>query len=440
MRLMCKVRLREPANRTVRQDREKVKLGKKLCERGKTMFREEANALRQELEEIYKDLHRHPEIGYMEFRTAKIVANYLKKLGLEVTEGVALTGVVGVLDSGRPGKTLMLRADMDCLRIQERTGCAFQSEEEGMMHACGHDAHVAMLLGAAKVLSRHKEAFDGKIKFVFQPSEEGTDLSVIDKVRAAGYMRMGGAGFMVQLGVLDDVDACAMIHNQPKLPTGSVQIARRNACASSNIIDITIKGKGGHGAKPHECIDPVPAMAEIINGINMIPSREINCTESCVISIGTIETPGSVWNAVPDRIRLRGGFRAFSIETRDYIGNRIIEIVETIGKAHRCEVEATITHSCIPCLNDPHMAELAAESCREIFGAEHVDLTDAPVMTSEDAGEYLIKIPGVLMWLGSGDPDHELHNPEYLPNLDILPQGVEVHVSNAIHMLADLNK
>lgn len=190
------------------------------------MFQDSIAAIQDELIAIYKDLHQHPEPGYMEYRTAGIVAQYLRQCGLEVTEGVALNGVVGVLDSGRPGKTLMMRADMDCLRIKELTDCDYQSQNEGCMHACGHDSHVTMLLGAAKVLSQHKDAFSGKIKFFFQPAEEQIDPSMVETVRKAGYNGEGGAGFLIQEGELDDVDACAIMHCQPSIPFGTVQIAK----------------------------------------------------------------------------------------------------------------------------------------------------------------------------------------------------------------------
>ena len=403
------------------------------------MFQDSIAAIQDELIAIYKDLHQHPEPGYMEYRTAGIVAQYLRQCGLEVTEGVALNGVVGVLDSGRPGKTLMMRADMDCLRIKELTDCDYQSQNEGCMHACGHDSHVTMLLGAAKVLSQHKDAFSGKIKFFFQPAEEQIDPSMVETVRKAGYNGEGGAGFLIQEGELDDVDACAIMHCQPSIPFGTVQIAKRNACASSDLFDVTIVGKGGHGARPHEAVDPVLAMTEAIQAIHALPAREISCLETCVISVGQVETPGSVWNAVAEKARFVGGFRTFNPEVRAYLAHRIPELAEDIAKAHRCTTEQSFLHGYMPCLNDEHMAQVVARSCRELLGEDKVDLTDVPAMTSEDAGEYLARVPGVFFWLGAGDPEHTLHNPYFLPSLDMIPLGVKVHVQNAVSMLAELN-
>lgn len=403
------------------------------------MFQETINGIRDELAAIYKDLHQHPEPGYTERRTAGIVAEYLRRCGLPVTEGVALNGVVGVLDSGKPGKTLMMRADMDCLRIQELTGCDYQSQNEGCMHACGHDSHVTMLLGAAKVLSQHTDAFSGKIKFLFQPAEEQIDPSMEEAVRQAGYDGAGGAGFMIQEGALDGVDACVIMHCQPAIPFGTVQIAKRNACASSDLFDVTFVGKGGHGARPHEAIDPVPAMAEAIQAIHALPTREVSCLETCVISVGEVETPGSVWNAVAEKARFVGGFRTFNPEVRALLGRRIPELAETIAKAHRCRAEIRFLNGYMPCLNDERVAQAVAQSCREVLGEDCVDLTDTPAMTSEDAGEYLARVPGAFFWLGAGDPEHTLHNPYFLPSLDMIPLGVRVHVNNAVTMLARLN-
>ena len=182
--------------------------------------KKEAAALSAELETIYKDLHRHPEIGYDEHRTSGIIADYLRACGMEVQTGIAITGVVGTLDSGRPGKTLLIRADMDCLQVEEMTACDYRSEHPGKMHACGHDAHVTMLLGAAKLLSAHRDAFRGKIKFLFEPSEESIPASMKETVRAAGYDGEGGAGFMIQQGVLDGVDMALTLHVQPAVPAG----------------------------------------------------------------------------------------------------------------------------------------------------------------------------------------------------------------------------
>lgn len=400
-------------------------------------IKEEARKIGGEIEAIFKDLHRHPEIGYAEVRTSAIVADYLRRCGLEVTTGVAVTGVVGVLDSGKPGKTLMLRADMDCLEVQELTDCPWKSETPGQMHACGHDAHTSMLLGAAKILSEHRDEFCGKIKFVFQPSEEGIPLRMIEKVRATGFTGEGGAANMIEHGVLDGVDFAVGMHVQPSVPLGKVQIAKKNACASSDLFRITIVGRGGHGARPQEAIDPVPALAELITAIHMLPTREVAATETCVFSIGKLETPGSVWNAVAEKASLQGGFRTFNPDVREHLWNRVHELATDIAKANRCTVEFNGGRGYSPCLQDENMALAVRDSLCDLLGEENVIFTDEPAMTSEDFGAYMEKVPGVFFWLGVGEKENEppLHSPLFHMSTEALITGISAHVHNALFLL-----
>lgn len=400
-------------------------------------IQQEALSISAELEALFKDLHQHPELGFCENRTADIVANYLKECGLTVTTGVALTGVVGLLDSGRPGKTLMIRADMDCLEIQELSPCAHKSLTPGQMHACGHDGHVTMLLGAAKILSRHKDLFCGKIKFVFQPAEEGTPASMRNTLKENGYFAEGGAGFMVQQGILDDVDQVLVMHVQPSLPLGKVQIAKKNACASSDVYDIALVGRGGHGAQPQNAIDPVPAMAELISAIHMLPTREVSAVETCVLSIGKVETPGSVWNAVAEKACISGGFRTFNPAVRSLLRQRIHNLAEGIASANRCRLEYSEVQGYSPCINNEALAAQVYQNTCELLGESNVIFTDIPAMTSEDCGSYLERVPGVFFWLGVGDDENAapLHNPSFYLNPEVLVTGVGVHVQNALCLL-----
>lgn len=401
------------------------------------MFENEIIEMKEELEAMFKDLHRHPELGFCETRTSAIIAEYLRACGLEVETGIAFTGVAATLDSGKPGKTLMIRADMDCLAVLERAESDYKSENEGRMHACGHDSHVTMLLGAAAVLAKHKDAFRGKIKFVFQPAEEETPACMAEAVEKAGYHGNGGAGFMVQEGVLKDVDFCVIMHVQPTIPTGTVSISRKNACASSDIFKINLIGRGGHGAQPQKAVDPVPAASELISAIHMLPTREVSAVETCVISIGKLETPGSVWNAVADRVCIEGGYRTFNEEVRATLTTRIEELAQTIGKANRCTVEYEHIVGYKPCINDSVMAQKVVENCKKLLGEEHVIDTEIPAMSSEDCGEYLSRVPGVFFWLGVGkEPGAApLHNPYFSLDVDALLTGVRVHVNNAISLL-----
>ena len=399
--------------------------------------KKEAAALSAELETIYKDLHRHPEIGYDEHRTSGIIADYLRACGMEVQTGIAITGVVGTLDSGRPGKTLLIRADMDCLQVEEMTACDYRSENPGKMHACGHDAHVTMLLGAAKLLSAHRDAFRGKIKFLFAPSEESIPASMKETVRAAGYDGEGGAGFMIQQGVLEGVDMALALHVQPVVPAGKIQIARHEATASSDVYDIMLTGKGGHGAMPENAVDPVPAMAELITAIHMLPTREVSSMENCVISIGQVELPGSVWNVVPERAHIVGGFRTFNNDVRALLHQRIPELAEGIAKANRCTAVCTQTPGYDATINDEAMALEVSRTLENIVGEGNVILTNKPFMGSEDFGCFTQHVPGVLFWLGigTGEDDKPLHNPYFKMDLQALPVGTACHVQNALHFL-----
>ena len=405
------------------------------------MWELEIQELTSSLVEIFHDLHSHPEPGFQEIRTASFIARYLRELGLEVTEHIALTGVVGVLDSGKPGKTLMLRADMDCLAIEEQSGCEWSSQTKGYMHACGHDAHVTMLLGAAKILSAHKDAFAGKIKFVFQPAEEETPANMKEVCKQAGYLGSGGAGFMVRQGVLEGVDACLALHIQPSIPIGKVLLAKKNACASSDAFHIEILGQGGHGARPHEAIDPVPAASELISAIHMLPSREVSAVETCVFSIGNIETPGSVWNAVANRVIIEGGFRTFNQQTRVNLKKRVREIAQNIAEANRCGVIFEHTDGYMPCINDPDLTAKLASNMAGLLGKDNIIYTDDPAMTSEDFSEYLSRVPGTFFWLGAGKNAESpaLHSPKFCVDEASLPIGVRLHVNNAVFVLSVIN-
>lgn len=409
------------------------------------MYEKEIKDLDAELFEIYKDLHQNPERGFTEYRTSEIVSEYLKELGLEVKTGIALTGVTALLDSGKPGRTLMIRADMDCLAMDDASGLPYASQTPGLAHTCGHDAHTTMLLGAAKILSRHRDAFCGKILFLFQPNEEGylegTDmakkLAEIGYVGRPGEAGIGGAGFMIQEGVLENVDACMALHVEPRLPLGKVLISKKEACASTDAFDIAIIGQGGHGSAPHQAIDPMPALAELIQALYLLPTRESSPTEHVVFHIGYAETPGSLWSAVAERVILQGGYRTFNEETRRLFARRVEEISKKIAEFNRCRLEYRRTTGYAPVINDERISSLVAESCRQVLGDENVHYSNLPVMGAEDFGEYARLRPSTIFWLGSGHCSNEPanHNPAAHVHRDVLPIGVSLHISNALTYL-----
>lgn len=407
------------------------------------MFDSEIDALQNELEAHYKDLHEHPEKGFHEVRTAAFIAKELESYGMKVKTGVGLTGVVAELDSGKPGKTLMMRADMDCLEIQEQADVPWKSQNPGLMHGCGHDSHVTMLLGAARILSRHKEAFAGKIRFVFQPAEEGTPADAWELLEKAGYDTtvQGGSLQMMQDHVMDGVDGCLVMHVQPQVPFGSVKISKRNAASSSDWFTIDIHGKGGHGAMPHKAIDPLPVAAQIINELYMVMAREVPASQTSAFTIGVCNTPSAVWNAVCDRVHLEGTYRNFNEEVREHIATRMEEIVTNMAAAGRCTGTVKRVKFYKAVLNNETWSARVADYCRDLLGADHVDYTDEPSMTSEDCGCFMEKAPGVYFWFGIGTEPNQppLHSPRFHLEPRVLTGGVKMHVNNALHLLADMN-
>jgi amidohydrolase len=408
-----------------------------------SMFESEIIEMQGELEQHYKMFHECPEKGFHEVRTAAFIAQELKSYGLDVKTGVGLTGVVGDLDSGKQGKTLMIRADMDCLEIEEKSDVPWKSKNSGLMHGCGHDSHVTMLLGAAKILAKHKESFSGKIRFVFQPAEEGTPSDAWELLKQNGYDTsvQGGALQMIQDHVLDGVDACLVMHVQPSIPFGNVQISKKYAASSSDWFTIDIYGKGGHGAMPHKAVDPLPVAAQIINELYMVSAREIPAYETSAFTIGVCNTPSAVWNAVCNQVHLEGTYRNFNSTVREHIAARMEEIVSHIAQAGRCKGKVERHKFYTAVLNNVDYSARVADYCRNLLGAEHVDYTDVPSMTSEDCGCFLEHVPGVYFWFGIGTEKNQppLHSPYFHLDPKVLSGGVRMHVNNALHLLDDLN-
>lgn len=370
----------------------------------------------------YKTLHACPELGFQEFRTSAFIAEKLKEFGLEVSTNVGRTGVVGILRGNTGEKVLMLRADIDALPIQEEQTLDYASKNPGVMHACGHDAHTAMLLGAAQYLSANRHLLKGTVKFVFQPAEEGPGP--------------GGAVLMIKDGVLEGVDACLAIHVNSTAKTGQIMVGRKDIMASSDIFKIEIIGKGGHGAAPHQTIDPVPVLAELISAVNMIRAREIDPLDPCVVSIGTINTVSSTWNAIPERIELTGTFRTFSSEVREKINQRLSLICETLPVAHGCKAVYTRQKSYEPTINDPKMAEFVVAVAKKYLSENSVHLFEKPMTASEDVGAYFQKVPGAMIFIGCAQPDSEvmsaMHSPSFRVDLNALAAGAQIHINNVI--------
>lgn len=384
---------------------------------------------REELISLRRDFHRHPELGFEEYRTAEIIENYLHVIGIETCR-VSKTGVVGILEGARPGPVLMLRADMDALPVDEENDIDYKSQTKGVMHACGHDAHMAMLLVAAKILVGIKKDIAGTIKFVFQPNEE-----------------IAGAIHMIHDGVLEDpkVDAVMGIHVWTPVESGKIAITPGPIMGGLDVFKITIHGKGGHTGVPEDAVDPIIAAAGIIQTVQVIQTREISNLKSTVIMFGKI-AGGTKSNIIPDKVKLEGSIRFLyqsGPDSDEQPTQRFIRIVEQVCKIHRCTCEIDITHENIPLINNEEMTALARETALEVF-TDKERIIDNQTIASEDFSEYSERVPGVFMFLGTGNEKIGTHIPHHHPKFNIdektLPKGVEILIRGALNFFGKSNR
>jgi amidohydrolase len=357
-----------------------------------------------------REIHRRPELGFEEELTGALVESELRKAGIE-TSRVAKTGVLGVLKGAQAGKTIALRADMDALPVTESSGEPFSSEIPGKMHACGHDAHTAMLLGAAVSLAGERDRLAGTIKFFFQPAEEGP----------------GGAKPMIEAGVMSGVDAVAMIHVWPTLPAGTIGIRRGPATASCDDFDIEIRGRGGHGGYPHLAVDTIPIAAEIVGALQRIASREVDPLESVVVTIGRIEG-GYRRNVIADVTKISGTIRCLNEVVRASIPERVERVVRGISEAHRAAYTLNIEHGYPSVHNDTALADRIANIALATAGVPAVTSIERPTMGAEDFSYFAQLAPGCLIRLGVGRPGDVappmLHSPNFRLDEAALTSGV----------------
>lgn len=364
---------------------------------------------------LRREIHQHPELGFQEVKTAKKVANYLEKLGLHVETEVAKTGVVGILEGAHPGPVLALRADMDALPITEKTGYEYASQLEGKMHACGHDSHTAMLLGAAHVLSLLKTELKGTVKFIFQPAEEGP----------------GGALPMIEAGVLKnpDVEAIFGLHVWPDFQLGQIGLGYGAVMAAPDQFELKIIGQGGHGSAPHETIDAITVAAQVVNGLQQIVSRQIIPIQPAVLTIGTING-GYRYNIIADEVTMTGTVRTLSAKVREEIPKRMEEIIRGITSAFGAKYEFAYKKLYPPLVNHEKMVEYVKQIGRQVLGSEGVQVTKDPVMGGEDFAYFLEKVPGAFFRLGSsnGTPEtsYPLHHPQFNIDEKTLVYGVKM--------------
>ncbi|MDQ3693003.1 MAG: amidohydrolase [Chloroflexota bacterium] len=373
-----------------------------------------------------RHLHEHPELGFHEVETARFVAERLQALGVEdIRTGIAETGVTGVIRGGQgAGKTVLLRADMDALPIVEENDVPYRSRHDGVMHACGHDGHTAMLLGVARVLTERKDDFTGTVKLLFQPAEE---------------MPPGGAKPMIEAGVLDDppVDAVFGIHLDQDAPVGKVSLAGGPVMAAADRFTVVIKGKGGHGAKPQTAIDPIAVGSQIVVALQTLISREYDPVATGVVSVCAFLS-GSAFNVIPDTAELRGTVRTFTAENRAMLSERIPELVRGIAAAMRAEAEVTYDFGYPASINDPAMTDLVREVVTEVVGAENV-IAAEPQMGAEDFSYFLERRPGSFFFIGSNNAERDLTWSHHHPRFDIdeaaLAIGIESVAKTALRYL-----
>jgi hippurate hydrolase len=382
----------------------------------------EIEARADELTAWRHDIHAHPELAYEEFRTSKLVAEKLRSWGIDVDVGLAKTGVVGTIVNG-DGPTVGLRADMDALPIEEANGFAHRSRHEGKMHACGHDGHTAMLLGAARYLAAHR-GFEGTVRFIFQPAEEAA----------------AGAAVMIEQGLFEKfpVDAVFGMHNWPGLAAGRFAMRPGPMMASLDCFDLTIEGRGAHGALPHQGVDPIAAAAALIQSLQTIVSRNLDPLRAGVVSVTKIHA-GDAHNIIPERVALAGGIRAFEPEVRALLKRRLGEIAASVAAAHGAQATLAFVSGYPPVINDAASTALAARVACGLVGAGNVSAASDPVLGSEDFAFMLERKPGCYVFIGNGAGEGTcmIHNPGYDFNDAILPLGASYWVRLAHAFLSE---
>ena len=375
---------------------------------------------KERLVALRRDLHRIPETAFTEEKTAAYITAYLQREGFAVETGIARYGVVAHLQTGRPGPTLMIRADMDALPITEETGLPFASTHSGRMHACGHDAHMAMLLVTASLLQRMQEGLRGHVKFIFQPAEEGP----------------GGANPMIEQGVLDNptVDYALGCHLWPESPQGTIGVRSGPVMAAMDHFDLTVTGKGGHGAMPHHCVDPIDTGAQIVNALQRIVSRHQNPLTPAVVTIGRFNA-GSAPNIIPDKARLSGTARTFDETTWMSLKNRIESIVAGVCRSMGADYALQYTRGYPPTINDEAVSDTVRRCARAVVGESRVVVPE-PSMGSEDMAFFLQRTKGCFYFIGTGrEGGAPVHNPHFDFNEEVMLLGVETHCRAAMALL-----
>lgn len=390
-----------------------------------TTLLQEAQSLEPEIIHLRRAIHRHPELGLQLPRTQGAVVQALDGLGLELRTGERLTSVVGMLEGARPGPTILLRADMDALPVQEETGLEFASEVEGVMHACGHDGHVAMLVGAARLLARRRAEIAGRVLFMFQPGEEGYH----------------GARLMLEEGLPAGGPAPAAafaLHGGARYPAGVVGTRPGPILASGDTMEVVIHGRGGHASAPHDCLDPIPIACEIVQALQTFVTRRVDAFDPAVITIAKIEA-GSTRNVIPETARMLGTIRTVSERTRERVLEGVERLVRGLAAAHGAEAAVKLIRGYPVTVNDESFTGFVSRVAAELLGEDRVRLMPTPLMGSEDFSYVLHQVPGALVFLGTrpaGDaPAMPNHSNRMVLNEAALATGAALHAAVALRFL-----
>ncbi len=377
-------------------------------------FKVEAEGLRDELIARRRDFHQHPEVGFEVMRTAGLVADELRRLGLEVQTGIGRTGVVATLEGAQDGPTILVRADMDALPIQEETGLPFASCVPGVMHACGHDAHMTIALGVAKLMTQQRQHLAGRIKFMFQPGEEGH----------------GGALEMIADGALKSPvpDVAFGLHVWTELPLGIIGVADGPIMSGSSIFTLIVKGKGGHAAMPYKAIDPVACAGQLITALHTIVGRKMDAMAGAVVlSVTGVHTSSMGFNVIPQEVEIRGTFRTFNAYTSEMLEQHIRSVSEAVCASAGCDVDVWVKHLTIPTINDDEVTRRARKAFERIVHPSCLD-EDVRTMASEDMSYILDEVPGMYFFVGAANNSKGItyghHHPRFDVDEDVLPLGV----------------
>lgn len=385
-----------------------------------TDFRQEAEIIFDELVRYRRDFHRHPELGFQETRTAGIVAESLSSMGLKVQAGIGKTGVIGLIDGVRDGPTVLLRFDMDALPVKEENEVDYASQTTGLMHACGHDGHMAVGLGVARVLAGYQNQMAGRVKFLFQPAEEG----------------LGGALAVMADRALENPkpDVAMALHLWNNIPFGQIRVTTGPAMAASSIFTLTVKGKGGHGAAPHKSVDPILAAAHIVAALQSIVSRNVDPLQSVVVTVGQISA-GTTFNVIPEEAELKGTVRSYNNELHRLAYRRILEMAQNMAAAFRCTATMETVAIVPAVVNASEPAAAVREAATAIVGEENV--IAGQTMEAEDMGFILEEVPGCYFFIGSANDEIGLNYPHHHPRFDFderaMIYGVATMVKAAAH-------